>query len=117
MGRMFENSKAFAPMFDDLVKVTARRITDGVNPPRIIRGGFRACVLPMMNDDPFAEDEAQSARRRFSVLIAKSGPSAWNDRQPPQIGDVIELPNGLTAAVKKVIPVVDDWYELEAREC
>lgn len=117
MRDIFKNDVAFAPMFDDLVKVTARRIADGVNRSRIIRGGFRACVMPMLNDDQFCEDEVQSVRRRFSVLIAKSGPGAWNDRQPPQIGDVIELPSGLSVAVMKVIPVVDNWYELEAREC
>lgn len=116
MSDIFSNRRAWSPFFGDVVKVSARRGGAGV-PARTAAGGYRACVLPMANDDPFAEEDAQSVRPRFSVLIAKTGPNAWNDCEPPRIGDVLELPGGMTAAVKKVLPVVDDWYELEARQC
>lgn len=116
MRDMFKNDAAFWPMFDEIVKVTAKRPGAG-NQLRVLSGGYRACVMPVSNDDPFDEADAQTTRMRFSVLIAKTGPNAWNDRSPPTIGDEVELPGGMKASIKKVNQFVDDYFEMEVRQC
>ena len=111
MGNIWNNPSAFAPMFDEHVSIEA------VRPSRTIRGTFAACVMPVSIDDPFAETEAESKRLTVSVLLAKRGADAWNDRTAPQIGDKITIEAGVMFAVTKVNPLVSEWYEIEARSC
>ena len=103
-------NRVFAPFFDALVKITAPRVD------MTISSGFRACVMPLTDAIAVLDDSVQSTRPRFSVLIAATGDQAWIEAalgSRPQIGDKIELQDGLVTSVKKVSPHVDAWYELE----
>ena len=115
MPSVFENKAAFEPMFDEIVSVLAKR------PSGDISGGFRACVMPIADAAVIVGDvSVQSARPRFSVLIAANGSQAWLEAalgSRPQIGDKVELRNGLKTSVVKVSPLVDSWYELEVEQC
>lgn len=101
---------AFEPMFDDNVKIVSNR------PSLTIRGTFAACVFPIQFADPFAEDTAQTEIRRFSVLIKKGGPRAWNYKDPIRIGDKITLKDGLKTAVTKVNLSTGPWFDVETRQ-
>ena len=111
----FENPAAFEPMFDDIVSVLAKREHGDVV------GSFRACVMPIQDAAVIiGEMSTQSTLARFSVLIAANGSQAWLEAalgSRPQIGDKVELKNGLKTSVVKVSPIVDSWYELEVEQC
>lgn len=106
---------AFVPFFDDYVKVEATRPGG-----QVIRGTFTACVMPIADADPFTEDSAQSKVMKFTVMIPSSGENGWLAAalgSRPQIGDRVELADGTRAAVTKVSPLCDTWYEMEVRSC
>lgn len=115
MTNPFEDIAAYSPLFTDLIKVTAKR-REG-NAVRTISGSYRGCVFPAEDAEAMLQESADSDLKTFRVLIAKLGPNAWNDKTQPQIGDIIEFKGGVRAAVKKVDPLVADWYEMEARQC
>ena len=112
----------FTPLFDAVVKVEATRPDPGANTPGatvVIRGGFRACVMPLADEDPVVESASASRRKRWSVLIARKGRDAWSAAavgSDPQIGDKVTFEDGVTASVSYVSTVVDTWYELEVRK-
>lgn len=102
---------AFEFFFDHLVAVDGKRPGGAV-----VRGTYAACVFPAEKLDPFSEDAAQSKIYKRGVLIAKTGANAWNDREPPQIGDKLTI-NGSAWAVASVDPFCDNHYTLEVRSC
>lgn len=107
-------NRSFAPFFDTLVKISAPR------PSGDLSFSVKACVMPIQSVEPFDETGADSGLLSFTVLLAASGDQAWIEAaigSRPQIGDRIELATGMKAAVKKVSPLVDAWYELEVRQC
>ena len=102
---------SFAVFFDEMIALEGKRPNGAT-----VRGTFAACVMPAEKLDPFAEDAAQSKIYKRGVLIAKTGDNAWNDREPPQIGDKLTI-NGTAWAVASVDPFCDDHYTLEVRSC
>ena len=108
---------ALSPFFDTLVKISASRPNPNGQAPLDLSFSVKACVMPATDAEPIvAEVSVQSTRPRFTVLLAASGSPAWIEAaigSRPQIGDQIELANGLQTSVRKVSPVVDAWYELE----
>ena len=113
---------SFSPLFDAVVRVEAVRPDPGANTPGgtcTIRGGFRACVMPLADEEPVVESASASRRKRWSVLIARKGRDSWSSAavgSDPQIGDRVTLEDGCTASVTHVSTVVDTWYELEVRK-
>lgn len=109
-----DESISFEPFFDEFVKITARRQSGTFS------GGFKACVMPIDNSSDILDTSAQEGILKFSVLIPIRGDGAWIESaigHRPQVGDVIELKNGMKTSVCKVSPIVDSWWEMEARQC
>lgn len=102
----FDNPAAFAPMFDDRVVVRASRRNG-----ETVRGTFAACVFPAESDDPLADVNDSSARRRVSVEIPRTGPGGWNRQDLPQVGDGIEH-DGVRYSVAAVSLAVGGNYIL-----
>lgn len=109
---------SFAPFFDELVVVSGTRPgTPPSSDAKTFRCTCRACVMPLADAAAVLDDSVQATRPRFSVLVPSRGDRAWIEAAlgtRPQTGDAIELANGLKATVRKVNPLVDAWYEMEA---
>ena len=73
----------------------------------VVDGGFA---------DPMSDLAVETSGRVITVHVAKTGPLAWNDPNPPQIGDVITLVCGVSFAVTKRDDLVTDHYQLEAKQ-
>lgn len=109
---LFDNPKAFAPLFDDLVAV------EGVRPGgRRIAGTFRACVLEQGLDDPLSDGSSGTDRRRVVVSFRIGGDSWPADGTRPQAGDRITVADGTVFAVDEVKMPQGWMFDCEAREC
>ena len=100
---------AFAPCFNDRVVIEANR------PDGAIRGTFAACVFQGVAD-PMSDGAADTSVATATVLLAKTGPLAWNRPEPPQIGDSVTLACGASFVVTRRDDLVTDHYQLEARQ-
>lgn len=121
MKSIFHSPRAFAPFYDELVAVEAKR------PPRsrgasaaVMRSPLRACVIDMGLDDPLADGSTGTSRRRWSVRVRLRD---WPEVAPPQIGDLLHIPGEyalcgapVRAAVLSIARHEDD-YVMEARSC
>jgi len=105
---------AFAPFFDETIVVEGvRKHGSGT---RSVRGSFKACVFDSGFADPFAEADAESNARAFSVSVRAGD---WLDRTPPQTGDRISFDKqGLSfkLAVSRVESLFGDTWTLTAKE-
>lgn len=107
---IFDNPKAFSPMYDRVVGV------EGVRAGKPLRGQFRACVFDVGLCDPLAETDGSSARGVVRILVPRRGADCWISGRP-QVGDRVEVVDDpRTFRVSAVsLPMGDDW-EMEARE-
>lgn len=103
MRSAFDNPKAFAPFFDDLVVVEGRRGADR------FREACRACVLDSGFVDTDADAVAQSDEHVFSVRILRRD---WPDGSGPRIGDTVRLDGG---RVLRITECVADSMSFTAR--
>lgn len=108
MFNRFKNPRAFATFYTERVSLEAVRA--GVT----IRGTYAACVFPGTAADPLAATASETEVVTATILIAKTGPFAWNQADPPRIGDKIHH-DGHVYAVTKRDDFVRDHYHLEAR--
>jgi len=108
MRSMFDNPRAFDPMYEDRVTVAN---------PGGVRVDCRACVFDLGIDDPFADGDAESTRRRFAVHIPLKGCGAWpQGTQAPKVGWQVTFADGALAHVTSVSAHLHDALVLEARE-
>ena len=105
----FSNPAAFAPLYGDLVAV------EGSRPDGRTSGTYRACVFDDGLEDPLSAMAVESNRRVLSVHIPKVGPGGWNDTQPPQVGDTLTIPAGVSFSIERVGDFADAWL-LTARQ-
>ena len=108
MKSRFDNPRAFAPFFDDIVAVEGPR---GSRPLKT--GALNACVLDQGLDYPLADDVTSTNRRLYTVTIREAD---WPDESAPRIGDVITLADCTRISVKSVARSHGDFV-LEARTC
>ena len=102
-------ARAFRPFFDARVGVEAQRC--GMT----YRGTYAACVFPADAMEPLTDVSFEAEGERVTILIAKVGPLAWNQPDPPRVGDIITH-EGKRYAVTKRDEFVTDCYQLEARQ-
>lgn len=109
--------KAFASFFDTPIAVEGNRANS-----KRIAGNFMACVFDNGFADPFAEADADSTIRTFSISIMAGD---WLENKPPQIGDkiVISYPDDCTPqlpAIKLAVSHIDqllgDTWTITAKE-
>ena len=106
--KIFE--EAFKPFFGDRVVIETKR--SGLRARQtcaawVVDGGF---------SDPMSDVAVETSARVITVHVAKTGPLAWNDPEPPQIGNIITLVCGVSFAVTNRDDLVTDHYQLEARQ-
>ncbi len=118
MRSIFHNPRAFAPFYDEVVAVEAKRARSGG--ARVLRCTVRACVLDQGLDEPLAEGSTGTLRRRWTIRVRAAD---WPYTTPPQIGDVARIPgefeqggDPVRAAVLSIARHEDDWL-MEARQC
>ena len=106
---LFDNPAAFAPFYDDVVAV------EGTRTDRVLKTGpLAACVFDQGLDDPLADGDVSSVRRRYSISIRVAD---WPDTAPPQIGDTVLLADGNgRLSVLSVARSLGDIV-MEARTC
>ena len=105
----FDRPSAFRRFYDDEIVVEAQRAG------RSVKGTFKACVFDSGFAEPFADADAETDVRSFSVSVRAGD---WIDAKPPQVGDRIALVRegfSYSLAVKSVSPGVGDWC-MDARE-
>ena len=116
MPSVFDNPDAFGPFFDETIVVEGKRpASRAAGASRPVKGTFRACVFDNGFADPFAEGDADSNVRTFSVSVR---PGDWIEGTPPQPGDRITLERdgfSFHLAVKDVTPTFGSWT-VAARE-
>ena len=109
MKSVFENPKAIAPFFDDILVVEGRRAAG-----RDVRCTVRACVLDHGFSDPLLNGaSAASEARELAVQLPRN---FWPYTQPPQIGDRVKLASGQSFEVYKVGLFDATVYILSIRE-
>ena len=81
MPSVFDNPKAFAPFYDQIVAVKGD----------VQSGTFKACVFEGGSDDPLAEASMGVDRRSITVIVPKFGEGGWNNVRPPAIGDLVTI--------------------------
>lgn len=107
MPDIFHNPRALAPFYRDRIAITGKR-PDGVR----FAFPLPACVLDQGWDDPLAEGDAATMRRRYSIRVRTCD---WPETFPPQTGDEITLADGTLLSTHSSSRAVGD-YLLEARE-
>ena len=107
MKSLFDNQRAFAPFFDDLVSVEGRRGARTVK-----TGALPGCVCDEGLDESL-QDGATTTRRRFSICLRALD---WPDAEPPREGFNILLSDGTRLSVVSVTRQQGD-YQMEARTC
>lgn len=105
-----------APFFDETIVVEGVRpgVADGTT--RTVKGTFKACVFDNGLADPFADADAESNVRTFSISVRARD---WIERTPPQTGDRISIDRpGITfkLAVSRVDSVLGDTWTCTAKE-
>ena len=105
---LFDNPRAFAPFFDDLVSVEGRRGSRTVQ-----TGAIPACVLDEGLDDTLQDGATSTTRRRYSIRIRVVD---WPDTEPPKEGDYVLLADGTRLSVMSKSRDLGD-YIMEARTC
>lgn len=111
MASAFNDFKAFAALYDDLISVRGVR-TDG----RRIAATFAAAVIPAGFDGAIAEDAGRSSRPLYTVLVPRKGAKSWGPQYPaPHIGDELTLADGGRLVVKAIAAPIGAAWELEAR--
>jgi hypothetical protein len=120
MPDIFHNPAAFACFFTDVITVEGLRAVPSSSgsgtAARKVSGTFRACVFDNGFADPFAEADADTNARSFSVSV-RSGD--WIERTPPQVGDKITLElDGLAyrLAVSRIDTTTGDIWSITAKE-
>lgn len=108
MKSLFDNPRAFAPFFDDLVSVEGRRGARTVK-----TGALPACVFDEGLDDTLQDGSASTTRRRYSISIRVAD---WPDTEPPREGYSVLLADGTRLSVMSVSRQQGD-FQLEARTC
>lgn len=108
MKSLFDNPRAFAPFYDDLVTV------EGSRSGRTLKTGpLPACVFDQGLDDPISDGGTSSTRRRYTVNVPVGD---WPETTRPQGGDIITLADGSRLSVMSVAVVMGD-FAMEARTC
>ena len=105
---------ALAPFFDETIVVEGKRKHGSGT--RSVRGTFNACVFDNGFADPFAEADAESNVRTFSVSVRAGD---WIERTHPQLGDRITFNkqgSTINLAVSRVESLLGDIWALTARE-
>lgn len=107
---MFEDTRAFAPMYDQTVAV------EGLRQGRTLRGQYRACVFDNGLADPLADVDTASGRRSVSIAIPRRGDESWICGRP-QVGDVVRIVGEAASfrVFRVSLPMGSDWM-VEARE-
>ena len=105
---------ALAPFFDETIVVEGKRKHGSGT--RSVRGTFNACVFDNGFADPFAEADAESNVRTFSISVRAGD---WIERTPPQTGDRISIDGQsqtFKLAVSRVDSVLGDTWTCTAKE-
>lgn len=111
MASAFNDFKAFAALYDDLISVRGVR-KDG----RRITATFAAAVIPCGFDDAITDDAGRSSRSLYTVLIPRQGAKSWGPQYPaPHVGDELTLADGGRLVVKAIAAPIGAAWELEAR--
>jgi len=105
MSRLFSNSRAFTPFFDEKVLVEGRR------GDRTVRVVCRASVIDAGLADLDADALAESLEHAYSVKVMRDD---WTEVDPPQRGDAIYLENGQPMRVTSVERDIG-WFEITAK--
>ena len=108
MKSLFDNQRAFAPFYDDLVSVEGRRGSRTVQ-----TGALPACVLDEGLDDTLQDGSTSTTRRGYSISIRVGD---WPDTEPPREGYSVLLADGTKLSVMSVSRQHGD-YQMEARAC
>lgn len=112
--------KAFSPFFDIPIAVEGER--SAPEGARRIAGTFMACVFDNGFADPFADADAETSIRTYSVSVIAGD---WLEKKPPQTGDRIAvdfsggcsptLPS-MKLSVSRVDQIVGDTWTFTAKE-
>lgn len=108
MKSLFDNPRAFAPFFDDLVAVEGRRGARTVK-----TGALPACVFDEGLDETLQDGSTSTTRRRYSVYLRAAD---WPETEPPREGYYVLLADGTKLSVMSVSRQHGD-YQMEARTC
>ncbi len=102
---------AFSPFFDRRISVEGSRLF-APGQTRGVAGTYCACIFDNGFADPFADADAASAVRTYSISVLAGD---WLDHEPPQVGDRVTC-GDIKLAVSRVNSVLGDTWELTARE-
>lgn len=109
MKSVFDNPKALAPFFDDVLVIEGRRAGG-----RDVRCTISACVLDQGFSDPLMDGASSSSDAR--ELVVQLPRACWPYIQPPQIGDRVKMKTGQSFEVYKVGLFDATVYMLNIRE-
>lgn len=119
MPDIFHNTAAVAQFFTDCISVEGLRAFilsasgDAADTARKVSGTYSACVFPNGFADPFAEADADTDVRTFTILIPAG---EWLDHTHPQVGDLVTLDSGEQLAVSRIDSLTGDTWSLTAKE-